>query len=81
MLLSNLFNLPTFQAVQLTSVVERIAYQPSMLGAFGPALFTVSSSSTRQIAMAQSEGVLALIPTSPIGAPPVELEKKPSDLR
>ena len=81
MLLSNLFNLPTFQAVQLTAVVERIAYQPSMLGAFGPALFTVSSSSTRQIAMAQSEGVLALIPTSPIGAPPVELEKKPSDLR
>ena len=81
MLLSNLFNLPTFQAVQLTAVVERIAYQPSMLGAFGPALFTVSSSSTRQIAMAQSEGVLSLIPTSPIGAPPVELEKKPSDLR
>jgi hypothetical protein len=81
MLLSNLFNLPTFQAVQLTAVVERIIYQPSMLGAFGPALFAVSSSSTRQIAMAQSEGVLSLIPTSPIGAPPVELEKKPSDLR
>ncbi len=81
MLLSNLFNLPTFQAVQLTAVIERIAFQPSMLGAFGPALFTVSNSSTRQIAMAQSEGVLSLIPTSPIGAPPVELEKKPSDLR
>src|SRR5579872_3456389 len=81
MLFTNLFNLPTLQAVQLTAVIQRIAYQPSMLGAYGEALFATSSSTTPFIAMARNEGMLSLIPTSPRGAPPVELEKKPGDMR
>lgn len=81
MLLSNLFGLATFQAVELTAQIQRIAYMPTMLEAYGESLFVTSRSSSPIIALAQMDDMLSLIPTSPRGAPPVELEKKPGDIR
>lgn len=81
MMFTNLFGLPTFQAVELTGVIQRISYMPSLLGEFGEGLFVTTRSSTPYVALAQLEHMFSLIPTSPRGAPPVELEKKPGDMR
>lgn len=80
-ILSNLFGLPTFQAVELTATIQRIEYMPTMLEAYGPSLFIESRSASPFIAMAQMDDMFSLIPTSPRGAPPVELEKRPGDIR
>ena len=79
--LSDIFLQRPFQAVELTAAFERIIFQPTMLGEYGAALFPVRPSRFRQVAIAKTEGYLQLIPTSPIGAPPVELEKRPADMR
>lgn len=81
MMFTNLFGLPTFQAVELTAVIQRVAFLPSMLGGYGESLFVTSRSSSQFIAFNQQESFLSLIPTSPRGAPPVELEKRPGDMR
>lgn len=81
MLFTNLFNHPTFQAVQLTAAIQQVEFVPSMLGAYGDALFVPDTSPTPFVAFAREGGKLSLIPTTPRGAPPVELEKRGKDMR
>jgi hypothetical protein len=81
MILARLMGLPEFSAIQITAAYERVHYFPRILGAMGEGLAQTVRASTRQIAIGRSDGYMALIPTSPIGAPPVELELKPTEIR
>jgi Phage major capsid protein E len=80
-LLSTLFEAGTFSPIELTAAFEVIDYVPQPLGAMGEALFPTVNVSTRSVAVAKRTNRYELIPTSPIGAPPVELELKPTDIR
>lgn len=80
-LLSTLFEAGTFSPVELTAAFEVLDYVPQPLGAMGEALFPTVAVSTRTVAVAKRTNRYELIPTSPIGAPPVELELKPQDVR
>lgn len=77
----DVWNNRPFQRVELTAAIESIDYVPRPLGALGDSLFPTSSVRTRMVAVQKRTNRYALIPTSPIGAPPVELEKKPGDVR
>jgi hypothetical protein len=80
-LLSDIFNQRPFQAIELTAAFDAIDYVPMPLGEFGQRLFPTQRVRTRTIAVAKGVNRYALIPVSPIGAPPVELEKLPGDVR
>jgi hypothetical protein len=77
----DLWNTSSFRAIEVTAAFERLQYIPGILGQFGPRLFPTRPVWTRDVAIHKRDNVLAIIPTSPIGAPPVELEVQPSDIR
>jgi hypothetical protein len=70
-----------FSAVEVTAAMEQLEYIPEMLGAMGERLFPTVRSRFRTIAVYRRFGRLSLIPVSPIGAPPVELELPGADIR
>jgi hypothetical protein len=74
-MLLDIFNNKPFRAVELSAGLRLVPYHPMMLGGLG--LFRVERRRTRQVAVKKTEGKLSLIPISPIGAPPVQLEKEP----
>jgi hypothetical protein len=77
----DIFNNNLFRAVEMTAAMENIPYLPELLGGFGETLFPTKRSRTRQVAISKKDGVMTLIPTSAIGAPPVELELTGGDVR
>lgn len=78
-MLLDIFNNRLFRAVELSAAMQRVPYHPMMLGGLG--IFQVQRRRTRQVAVKITEGRLDLIPISPIGAPPKQLEKKPGKMR
>jgi hypothetical protein len=80
-MLMDVFNNRLFAAVEMTAMMEEINYVPDLLGSFGERLFNTKRVRTRQVAIAKRQNHFTLIPTSPIGAPPVQLELAPGDIR
>ncbi len=64
----DVFNSDAFSMVTLTSAVEKVPYQPMMLGDMG--IFAEAPSRTTTVMIEERKGVLSLVPTSPRGAPP-----------
>lgn len=69
----DVFNNNAFSMTSLTGVVEKVDYVPTTLGQLG--IFEPMPVRTRNIFVDRREGGLALIPTSPVGAPPEEQER------
>jgi hypothetical protein len=79
--LIDIFNNRPFRAVELTAAMEQIVPVPTLLGNMGEALFRTVRSRFRTVAIFKRQHVMRLIPVSPIGAPPVQLEKVPGEMR
>lgn len=67
----DVFNNNAFSMTSLTGAVEKIDYVPQTLGQLN--LFEPMPVRTRNLFVDRREGVLTLIPSSPLGAPPEEL--------
>lgn len=80
-MLIDVFNDRLLRAVEVTAMLETMPTMPQMLGNYGEALFPTRRIRTRLLAIGKKDGVMSLIPTSPIGAPPVELELYGRDVR
>lgn len=75
----DIFQSNAFSMVSLTSAFEKVDYKPQLLGSLG--LFRPNPVRTRTVAIERRNGVLSLVPTTPVGAPPVELENDKRDIR
>lgn len=75
----NIFASNAFSTFELTTAFEKLDYAPGLLGSLG--IFTPRPSRTRVVAVERRENTLALIETTPIGAPPKELENDKRDIR
>lgn len=68
----DLFKNPAFGMTTLTATVEKLDYIPQTLGSLN--IFTPVPTRTRSVFVDRRSGGLTLIPTSALGAPPVELQ-------
>lgn len=71
----DIFNNSAFSMTSLTGAVDKVGYKPQTLGALG--IFEPMPVRTRTVFVDRREGKLTLIPTSPVGAPPKELQVDP----
>ena len=79
-LVTDIFNANGWGAVEFhEEIVERTVFQPSLLGSLN--IFEPIYSRSRTIAVQLRGGAMSLIPTSEMGAPPVELEVEDDTLR
>lgn len=79
-LVADIFNQNAWGAVEVQEeIIERVDFKPQLLGSLN--LFTPIYSRSRVIGIADTNGVLTLIPTSANGAPPEELIPKGAKLR
>jgi len=67
-----LFSGPAFSAVSLTAVLNNVPFAPNLLGVMG--VYQVDGVRTVDIAIAERNGQLALIQTSPRGSPPSQID-------
>ncbi|WP_422073900.1 major capsid protein [Tranquillimonas rosea] len=68
----DVFNSSAFSTTSLSGMVEKLDYQPSLLGSLG--IFTPVPVRTRTVFVDRRDGGLTLIPTSADGAPPEVLD-------
>jgi len=73
----DIFNGSAFSTTSLSGMVEKMDYQPSLLGSLG--IFEPEPVRTRNIFVDRIDGGLTLIPTSPDGAPPEILDGEDRD--
>lgn len=73
----DIFNNSAFSTTSLSGMVEKMDYQPSLLGSLG--IFEPEPVRTRNIFVDRIDGGLTLIPTSPDGAPPEVLDGEDRD--
>jgi hypothetical protein len=79
-LVTDIFNQNAWGVIELQEdIVEKIDFKPQLLGTLG--LFEPVYSRSRTIAVAERDRTLTLIPTSEMGAPPVELVPQGAKLR
>lgn len=79
-LVADIFNQNAWGAIEVQEeIIERVEFKPQLLGSLG--LFAPIYSRSRTIGIADRNGVLSLIPTSPNGAPPEELVPRGAKLR
>ncbi len=71
----DIFNSSAFSMTSLTGAVTKVGYKPQLLGQLG--IFEPMPVRTRSLFVDRRENALTLIPTSPTGAPPKELEVDP----
>ncbi len=71
----DIFNNSAFSMTSLTGAIQKVGYKPQLLGQLG--IFDPMPVRTRSIFVDRRENALTLIPTSPTGAPPKELEVDP----
>lgn len=69
-----------FTAVEMTDAINMVETPPLMLGNMGERLFRTRRVRTRMFAMQRKGNAYTLVPDSPVGAPPVELEVSGRDL-
>lgn len=67
------FNNRAFSMVSLTAAVDKVDYVPNLLGSLN--IFEPEPVYTRTVAVERKAQGLALIPTSPLGAPPRETNR------
>jgi len=79
--MSDVFNNTPQRRIEVTNLVNEIIPVPSILGGLGEQLFRTVPVRTRTIAIQRVGRTNRLIPVSPIGAPPVELEVEGGDVR
>ena len=79
--MSDVFTNTPQRRVEVTNMVNEIIPVPTLLGGLGEGLFRTVRVSTRVIAIQRLGSQNRLIPVSPIGAPPVELEVEGGDVR
>lgn len=72
MVAMDIFNSSAFSMTSLTGAVDKIDYKPQLLGSLG--VFEDMPVRTRNLFVDRREHTLALIPASPTGAPPEELQ-------
>jgi len=73
----NVFNNSAFSMTSLTGVSNKMDFKPQLLGELG--LFEPMPVRTRTIFVDRRDGVLTLIPTSPVGASTSELKEDDRD--
>lgn len=73
----DVFNTSAFSMTSLTGTVEKMDYRPQLLGQLG--IFEPMPVRTRAVFVERRHDTLALIPDSPVGAPPAELENSKRD--
>jgi hypothetical protein len=73
----DIFNSSAFSTTSLSGMVEKMDYQPSLLGSLG--IFEPTPVRTRNIFVDRIDGGLTLIPTSADGAPPDVLDGEDRD--
>ena len=66
-----LFSGPAFSAVTLTSIINTVPFAPNLLGVMG--VYQVDGVRTLDIAVAERNGQLELLQTSPRGSPPAQI--------
>ncbi|RDE07728.1 major capsid protein [Pelagibacterium lacus] len=71
----DIFNNSAFSMTSLTGAVSKVGFKPQLLGSLG--IFEPMPVRTRSLFVDRRENALTLIPTSPTGAPPKELEVDP----
>lgn len=71
----DIFNSSAFSMTSLTGAIEKVGYKPQLLGSLG--IFEPMPVRTRTVFVDRREGKMVLIPSSPIGAPPKELQVDP----
>lgn len=71
----DIFNSSAFSMTSLTGAINKVGYKPQLLGSLG--IFDPMPVRTRTVFVDRREGALVLIPSSPIGAPPKELQVDP----
>lgn len=71
----DIFNNSAFSMTSLTGAVQKVGYKPQLLGGLG--IFEPMPVRTRTVFVDRRENKLALIPSSPVGAPPKELVVDP----
>lgn len=69
----DVFNADAFSLISLSGTVDKVPFVPGLLGRMG--LFTPAPVRTNTLWVDRREGILELINTSAIGAPPEELRK------
>jgi hypothetical protein len=69
----DIFNQDAFSLISLSGAIDRMPYVPGLLGGLG--IFTPEPITTDTAWVDERDGALALIQTSPRGAPPKELER------
>lgn len=79
MLSMDAFNNKAFSMVSLTAAVNKVAFVPGLLGELN--IFEPTPVYTRTIGVERKERGLALIPTSPLGAPPKEQDRDGRTIR
>lgn len=75
----DVFRADAFTMTSLTGMVNKMPHKPNLLGQLG--VFEPTPSRTRTIMVERRNGVLTLIPTTAIGAPPVKLSNDKRDIR
>lgn len=79
-LVADIFSQNAWGAIEVQEeIIERVEFKPQLLGSLG--LFQPIYSRSRTIGIADRDGVLTLIPTSPNGAPPEELVPRGAKVR
>lgn len=73
----DIFNNSAFSMVSLSGAVNKMDYQPQLLGELG--IFEPMPVRTRTVFVDRRDGTLTLIPTSPTGAAPSELKNDDRD--
>ena len=79
MLMADVFKADAFSEVELVEAIEKMDFQPTLLGDMG--LFEPQPSRTTFIALEKKEGTNQLVPVSLRGAPLTEAERKRRDIR
>jgi len=75
----DIFNNNAFSTTSLTQAISEVDYVPQTLGELG--IFEPEPIRTRTFAVEKKAESLALIPTSPLGAPPAQTERDGRNLR
>lgn len=75
----DVFNSDAFSAVELTSALEKVPYVPGLLGQLP--IFTPKPIRSTMVTIEQRDRTLAIVPTTPRGAPPSTVAKDRASIR
>jgi Phage major capsid protein E len=77
----NIFTGNAFSAVTLSTKINAVPYKPQFLGSLGDRLFAADGVRTIDIAIAEKNGALSIVETSPRGSAPKQIEHPKQNLK